>query len=583
VPGKTTATGQITIAEFNAQTFQGGTKIYFQSGATYSGNFNLKVANASKANPVVVDILGGSALAVIQAPGTTPAFTVTTPEGVEIHNLALRGSGVYGQEGVFVRATSGVIDDIQLWDLDISGFNNNGIYVDADGTSTITGLQIRNSRKCTVPTTVGDPTTATGSGIYNNLAAIYLYGGSEGNAYRNSVGAADTTHYRIQGAVIDGLCIYSNVGYDNYSWGGIFLQFNTGTLVQNLRMDSNCANEVYAKKYGKQGTNCVGVQTSQTKGTIVQYNEISLTRGVGADGDAIDFDWGSVNNVAQYNYLHNNDGAGVAIFDCDGYYPTTGNVARYNLSVSDGLAHSYGGITLYDYNLGGNHVNRSAKTPRATEFIYNNTVYNTNSTGAIAVSAIHSSTWDITFMNNLLISDSASQATIPLIGIGSLVSGDLLGFQGNAYWAKDGKFYIHDNQLAATKTFSSLSTWAAEGTREGLPRESVNGQSLGIDLTNTGQLPDLCGINGSSEPASNACAGPLPGIWNLPSEAVRFTNKDVNSFRLNSSSSPLFRSGLATAALPLPANIGLPTNDVFNQPLFNGIIGVGASTLNPGE
>src|SRR5207302_2714042 len=74
-------------------------------------------------------------------------------------------------------------------------------------------------------------------------------------------------------------------------------------------------------------------------GTISHCESYSNQKGgTGSDGGGFDLDNNSTNCVVQYNYSHDNVGAGYLIFDYDdhtGQISTSNNIVRYNLSEND--------------------------------------------------------------------------------------------------------------------------------------------------------------------------------------------------------------------------------------------------------
>src|SRR5205814_224044 len=80
------------------------------------------------------------------------------------------------------------------------------------------------------------------------------------------------------------------------------------------------------------------------------------------DGGGFDLDGGCTNGVIQYNYSHDNYGAGYLLYQFAIARPFNNNTVRYNISQNDGRQGHYGGI----YMGGGSAVKNSA--------IYNNTI-----------------------------------------------------------------------------------------------------------------------------------------------------------------------------------------------------------------
>ncbi len=94
----------------------------------------------------------------------------------------------------------------------------------------------------------------------------------------------------------------------------------------------------------------VAIWYAWAKNCVIQFCEAydNHTGGQKADGGGFDFDGGCTDCVMQYNYSHDNDGAGYLICSWDPVqWPCTGCVCRYNLSVNDGLANDYSSILFW--------------------------------------------------------------------------------------------------------------------------------------------------------------------------------------------------------------------------------------------
>lgn len=84
--------------------------------------------------------------------------------------------------------------------------------------------------------------------------------------------------------------------------------------------------------------------------SVIQYCEAFDNRdgGLGKDGGGFDLDGGSIGCTLQYNYSHDNQGAGYLVCSFDPVsFPTYDNVIRFNVSVNDGLANGFAGITIW--------------------------------------------------------------------------------------------------------------------------------------------------------------------------------------------------------------------------------------------
>lgn len=86
--------------------------------------------------------------------------------------------------------------------------------------------------------------------------------------------------------------------------------------------------------------NATGIWTALTSYSVIQYNEV-YRYGIGAsgDGEAFNADWGTMHQIIQYNYSHDNPKGFLMICEVD---PPGGPIAitnlrvRYNISYNDG-------------------------------------------------------------------------------------------------------------------------------------------------------------------------------------------------------------------------------------------------------
>ena len=132
---------------------------------------------------------------------------------------------------------------------------------------------------------------------------------------------------------------------------------------------------------------------------MIQFNESHHNRtGSSKDGGGFDLDGGMTNSVVQYNYSHDNDGAGYLLAQFEGARPLYGNVVRYNLSVNDSRRNRYGGIHLWSTGANGG-ITRTT--------FYANTVYTMHSENSspAAVDCSSDGVRNICFYNNRFYTD----------------------------------------------------------------------------------------------------------------------------------------------------------------------------------
>jgi hypothetical protein len=194
-----------------------------------------------------------------------------------------------------------------------------------------------------------------------------------------------------------------------------------------------------------------GIEAIADNRVLLQYNEAYGNHAGNSDGDGIILDVTN-DSIMQFNYAHDNDGAGLFLLAETGA-TSTRNVIRYNISQNDARTQqdTYGGIFV------------GADVSDAD--IYNNTVFMgpspTSSPAAIRLLGLlgHS----IHVRNNILMTTGG----VPVVswdGTGT----DLL-FQGNDYWSGNAPLSI---QWDGT-TYHTLNAWRAATGEEMLGGERV--------------------------------------------------------------------------------------------------------------
>ena len=143
----------------------------------------------------------------------------------------------------------------------------------------------------------------------------------------------------------------------------------------------------------------VGIWTWDSNRVLIQKNESHHNRtGSSKDGGGFDLDGGVRNSIVQYNYSHDNEGAGYLLAQFDGAKAFHNNIIRYNLSENDGRKNTYGGIHLWSTGSKGGIRNTT---------IYQNTIISSKSTNGTpaAVDCMTDGIHDIRFYNNTFKTD----------------------------------------------------------------------------------------------------------------------------------------------------------------------------------
>jgi len=209
----------------------------------------------------------------------------------------------------------------------------------------------------------------------------------------------------------------------------------------------------------------VGIWAYDSRYVTIQFNESYANRtGGGADGGGFDFDQNMAHSVIQYNYSHDNDGAGFLLAHGIDNHNFTNVTVRYNISENDGRKNGYGGIMVWGRVL-------SAE-------VHNNTVFMGAPPGgdpsvvlvvnwgipASDVNALH-------FRNNILC--TLDGVRLMNVSASQLAGAQDLLFQGNSYYSNGDPFKV---EWGGT-TYGDLSAW-----RDGTGQERIGAADTGYEV-----------------------------------------------------------------------------------------------------
>jgi hypothetical protein len=370
-----------TIDKVQAKNFVHGDTIRFKAPYTYTGIiYKNHDTTTNKFSKLLINSYGnGGTKATIYTP-TNTAFTFNSRKGNRV-NIAIRNLKIFGAYDV------NTLTGVQTYNKAVSIALLDSGKNFADSTSSIEisncemtgfggGIAINPWRSDTAKTDVRRIVTlkldsnhihSMPSGLEVN--AIWSPGQIIGNKIHNIRGAGPP---------------------DGYFTIPLFAFYS-----KNLRISRNLVydcghNDIY-------GSALIAVSTSRNM--LIDYNEVygaKVNPTNLIDGDGIDLDNGSDSCIIEYNYIHNNAGAGVLISGDagktnrlphlnDGFWVTlttigrgnyvqdtlnrTGsdyNIVRYNIFKNNGKQNRYGEVTLYSERPGANNYMKR-------NMIYNNT------------------------------------------------------------------------------------------------------------------------------------------------------------------------------------------------------------------
>jgi hypothetical protein len=433
-----------TISRVNSAHFLPGDRILFWGGQSFAGKIYLAPGTSGTATNPIIFTSYGSTPAIING-GSGSAFYAYNVQGISISNLQFIGSGANrnSQHGVFFYAdlSGGVkLNTINIDHVEVSGFGQDGIVIGA----------------------------WNGSTGFTNVNISYTSSHDNGNGGIQMWGATPVSGSYPHSNVYIGHCLaFNNTGIptvtQNSTGNGIVIAEVQGGTIERSVAYNNGANNIAS-------AGPVGIWTYDSDHITIQYNESHHNHtNSGTDGDGFDLDGGVTNSVLQYNYSHDNDGAGYLICEYAGQIPpNSNNVVRYNISQNDARRVTIG--ALYFWN-GGNGIQNIE--------VYNNTVFVSPAINPTAVT-LQMPTTNVHFRNNIFITTGG----VPLIQAAAGQNGIL--FQGNLFWASGGPLGISWGGTG----FSDLPSWrAATG------QEQIGSTPVGIShdpiLANLGLAPTL--------------------------------------------------------------------------------------------
>jgi len=421
-----------TIDKINATSLRPGDTVALEGGSHFTGNLVLR-QSGTVALPIQVASYptpGGNQAEILAGDGD--GITIENAEHVRVSNIKVTGSGINSNHGYGIRLSRTVsgsrrLNSIYLDHVETSGFRMAGITMNAAPHVSVGYNDIR----------------ITHSNIYGNGYAGVWMGGC----------AASGSHgiYCFDNVYAGHNLIHDNPGIDidEQTGNGIFFKDVNGGVIEHCLAYNNGALNKHA------GGGPVGIWAIFSNNVTIQYNESHHNRTRANDGDGFDLDGGVTNSRVQYNYSHDNDGAGYLLWDWHDARQSRNNVVRYNISQNDGRAGFFGGI----------HLGTSGPGRMADVQIYGNTVYAGARTDAAFGIDGHVS--NVRVHNNIFVASSGTK----IVRFRGGEAG--VWMQGNDYWDMGLAFQV----LWGGHRYGSLASW-----RAGTGQERLNGADTGLQV-----------------------------------------------------------------------------------------------------
>jgi len=402
-----------TIDKVNSTIFFPGDFILFEGGKNFTGTiyFDSTVTGTSTL-PITISSYGIGRAKI--KPGVDTGFFAYNTAGFLLKNINFVGSGrdINTSDGIlFYNDLPGdqKLEYVHIDRVQVRGFGSWGIAIGGgNGKSGFRDIRITKTKS------------------YDNTDGILIWGAF----------SSTSTQYSNEDVYIGHTEAYNNSGIPG-------LPYNTGNGITVSDTDGGIIERCVAHDNGWLNTAVggpIGIWAWDSNNIVIQYNESYNNRTASsADGGGFDLDGGVTNSVMQYNYSHDNDGAGFLLAQFDDARPFSGNTIRYNISQNDGRKNSYGAIEVWN---GGSGITNTQ--------IYNNTIYVSPTTnGSPKAMSIISPTRNVHVRNNIFITTGG----LRLVKVVSGQKGIL--FQGNDYWPSGGSFVVN----WGSETYASLSSW----------------------------------------------------------------------------------------------------------------------------
>jgi hypothetical protein len=420
--GASEATPWQTLSRANAQVFAPGDSLLLEGGQTFAGTLTFDDRDAGSATEPVVVSSYGAGRATISAAAGSGIFVLNTA-GLTIANLVIVGAGAEDNSKAGVEFYTDVsggtkFGHVYLDSVEVSGFRNGVLIGSRNGTSgyddvRVTSVEAHDNQRSGL--------TTYSAGLYGITNVYVAYSSFHDNRGDVTYGGSSGNGLMLGG--VDGAVIERTVAYGN-------------------------------GRDAKPGQGGLGIGVVDSNDVTLQHNEAYRNEASGTGGGhGFGLGEGTTGAVVQFNYAHDNDGAGFFLLQDSGEDRWSGNTLRYNIAENDGRQNGFGELTAQG---GGG-------TFEACDVLGNTFFTSAAATDPPSVLALTTATSRFRFFNNLFVTSGG----VPLVEAAAGQSGAL--FAGNDYWSSGATFVIDWEGT----THSSLEAWASASGQENLEGEMV--------------------------------------------------------------------------------------------------------------
>lgn len=451
-----------SIEKVNSITVKPGDAVLFEGGKTFNGSLKFDSNDANGGSNAVTISSYGTGRATISS-GTQHGIDVYNTAGFKISNLIISGTPGDKNSGIqFYTDLDGDVkfDFAEVKDVEVYGYSDFGIVLGSWRENSVNNSGFKN---VVIANAKVHDIMNVGIGSYGNFSA-------------------SKTGYAHSNVVVRNCEVFNVTGNpaikDKHTGNGIVL-----SDVQNSVIE-------YSTAYNSGQLNAntsggpVGIWYWDADQVTIQYNEVyGMKSGTSKDGGGFDLDGGVTNGTMQYNYSHDNYGAGYLIGQFTGARPMRNITVRYNVSENDAATNG-GSVYLF---------NGASPASMKDIYVYNNTLYIEEKPSNTATAAIKLLYWktiseNINFHNNILVAENGADLV-------QVPAGYHANFFGNLYHTT-GQFRINYKGV----THGSLASFRST------QNEIYNGSEVGLQADPLLAAPGNGGIIGFGNPLSNLTA-----------------------------------------------------------------------------
>jgi Right handed beta helix region len=304
-----------TLDRVGTLTLEPGDRVFLEGGQRFIGSLSFDHHDSgTEAAPITVTSYG-SGRATIDAGGGHGLYAYNTA-GFLISSINFIGTGRTDNTADGLAFYTDLPGDVKLpgirvEEIDVAGFGRNGIAI--GGWNGRTGF-----RHVRISKTVAHDNGINGVIIYaqepNTNEDVYV---GHTRAYSNSGGPTELPS----------------------SGSGILLGGVDGGLIEWSTAHDN----------GARGNAGVGIWTYASRNIVIKHCRSFRNRTGGpTDGGGFDLDGGVTDSIMEYNYSHDNDGAGYLLAQYPDAPPWSKNIVRYNMSINDGRKNDHAAIQSWN-------------------------------------------------------------------------------------------------------------------------------------------------------------------------------------------------------------------------------------------